>query len=109
MDSKQLEGWVLLRDGLTTATDGVQKIIESQEPKKDSVKPNPQEVEKLPWETKQGSKGEYEQTSKATTNNHVTFQALQKYVKDHKGFCALNGWRYWFDRNNETVIDRRKI
>jgi len=37
MDGKKLEGCVLLRDGLSMATDGVNLIIESMEPKDDEI------------------------------------------------------------------------
>ena len=103
-----LEFLVKLRDALQMGADACQERIEKMEPKI-SVKPNTQEVDKLPWETKQGSKGNYFQTSKAATNNHVTFQALQKYVKDHSGLCALNGWRYWFHNQDENTLDRRRV
>ena len=35
MDSKQLEGFVLLRDGLAMAADGVNKLLETTEPKEE--------------------------------------------------------------------------
>lgn len=62
----------------------------------------------LPWETKPGTKGEYQQTSKRATNNSDIFKALQRKLKEHNGFWQHKGVKYWFDRQNEDVIDRRK-
>jgi len=60
------------------------------------------------WETKQGTKGTYQQTNK--DNNKVeSFSRLAAELKDHNGFWQYKGCRYWFHQNNENVIDRRKI
>jgi len=62
---------------------------------------------KLFFETKQGSKGPYQQTSKAATSNSAVFQGLQAILKEHNGFCQLGAYKYWFDNQNPDVIDRR--
>ena len=64
---------------------------------------------KLFWETKQGEKGPFEQTSEKANQNSDLWKALKQKVKDHSGFWQNNGFRYWFDMKNENVVDRRKI
>ena len=64
---------------------------------------------KLFWETKQGEKGPFQQTSEKANQNSDLWKALKQKLKDHSGFWQNNGFRYWFDMKNENVIDRRKI
>lgn len=61
------------------------------------------------WEEKQGSKGEYQQTSKRANDNSIAFQELQKRLKEHNGFMVKEGFSYWFHQDDTDVIDRRKI
>jgi len=63
---------------------------------------------KLPYEKKQGTKGEYEQTSKRSTNNSVLFQALQAKLREHSGFWQHQRFKFWFHQQDQDVIDRRK-
>ena len=63
---------------------------------------------KLPYEKKQGTKGEYQQTSKRSTNNSDVFQALQKKLREHNGFWRHQEFKYWFHQQDQDVIDRRK-
>lgn len=63
---------------------------------------------KLPWEKKQGTKGEYEQTSKRSSNNNDIFQALQRKLKEKNGFWQHQGFKFWFHQQDQDVIDRRK-
>jgi hypothetical protein len=37
------------------------------------------------------------------------WKALKAKVKEHQGFWQFEGFRYWFDMQNEAVVDRRKI
>ena len=60
------------------------------------------------WETKEGTKGKYQQTSKKATNNHPVFQTLQTIVKEKGGFCILGGYKYWSHQGDVDIIDRRK-
>ena len=94
-------------EGLNSILTEIAKIDVTVEEQK--IAPtDPAEYDKLFWEKREGAKGIFERTSKKATNNHSTFQALQKTVKEHKGFCHIGGYRYWFDQNDEDVIDRRK-
>lgn len=63
---------------------------------------------KLPWETKQGTKGEYGQTSKRSTNNNDIFKVLQAKLREHNGFWQYQGFKFWFHQQDQDVIDRRK-
>lgn len=63
---------------------------------------------KLPWAIKQGTKGEYGQTSKRSTNNSDIFKALQRNLREHNGFWQHQGFKYWFHQQDQDVIDRRK-
>jgi len=67
-----------------------------------------EDFNKLFWETKESSKGPYQQTSKKATNNYLVFRALQAIIKEHKGFCHIGAYAYWFDQGNVDVIDRRR-
>lgn len=97
---------VKLRDAATMIADAANEQLEKMAPPE--VKYDEADFEKLFWETKEGSKGPYEQTSKKATNNHEIFQLLQKILKERNGFWQSKTHKYWFDRNDSDVIDRRK-
>ena len=67
------------------------------------------DFKKLFWEQKQGEKGPFEQTSEKATQNNDLWKALKAKVKGNQGFWQHEGFRYWFDMKNDSVIDRRKI
>ena len=67
------------------------------------------DFEKLFWEKKTGTKGEFEQTSEKANNNSDLWKTLKAKLKQHNDFWQNQGFRYWFDMKNENVIDRRKI
>lgn len=96
---------VKLRDAHQMAADALNDEIEKKAPVE--VKHDSKDFDKLAYTEKQGSKGPYYQTSKEANNNSQLFQDLQKIVKDHKGFCQFGNFKYWFDRSNEDIIDRR--
>ena len=64
---------------------------------------------KLFWEEKKGEKGPFEQTSEKANQNSDLWKTLKAKLKENKGFWQHSGFKYWFDMQNETVIDRRKI
>jgi len=102
LDSKQLEGFVLLRDGLSMAADGINKIVETTEPK-ETQKPTEAKFNGLKWIMTQGKKAPYEQTAVHGEDAHI----LYEYLKAHNNFCELFGYKIWIDRN-PNLIDRRK-
>lgn len=72
------------------------------------VKPTEEDFNKLLWERKTGTKGDYEQTSKDTNNNSQVFQALQAAVREKGGFRIISNYKYWLHQNDVNVIDRRR-
>jgi hypothetical protein len=64
---------------------------------------------KLFLEQKKGEKGPFEQTSEKANGNSDLWKALKAKVKEHQGFWQYQGCKYWFDMQNEAVVDRRKI
>jgi hypothetical protein len=96
---------VKLRDAHQMAADALNEEIEKRAPAE--VKHDAKDFDKLAWTEKTGQKGIYQQTTKEANNNSELFRDLQKIIKDHKGFYQLGGFKLWFDRSNEDVIDRR--
>jgi hypothetical protein len=60
------------------------------------------------WELKQGVKGPFEQTSDKSNGNSDLWKQLKVKLHEHNGFYQHRGVKYWFDRGNDTIIDRRK-
>lgn len=98
--------WVKLRDAGKLIADAANEQLEKMAPVQ--AKYDPKDFDTLFWEIKQGSKGEYQQTSKKATNNNPVFQALQTILKEKKGFCILGRYKYWTHQGDVDVIDRRK-
>lgn len=67
-----------------------------------------EDFEGLLWKEFQGNKGSFQRTDK--TENHISeiFLKLQSILNEHKGFCQINDYTYWFDHNNPDIIDRRR-
>jgi hypothetical protein len=68
-----------------------------------------QDFDKLLWQDKQGEKGPFQQTSEKATGNSDLWKVLRAKLKEHNGFWQNQGYKYWFDMQQETVIDRRKV
>lgn len=100
-----VEFLVKLRDAAQAMADAANEQLERMTPKevRDS-----QDYDKLFWENLEGNKGPFQRTSKKANQNSPVFQALQNILKEHKGFVHIGSYRYWFDRNDSDVIDRRK-
>lgn len=61
----------------------------------------------LDWQTVHGTKGDYEQVKRSQTKTDV-FDQLQADLKAHGNFMRRGGIQYWFHRDDQTVIDRRR-
>ena len=108
-DEKVLEILVDFTNALEAACVNVrQRIAELTGVSASVAVPVGADFNKLPYEKKQGTKGEYEQTSKRSTNNSDVFQALQKKLREHNGFWQYKEFKYWFHQQDQDVIDRRK-
>jgi hypothetical protein len=97
---------VKLRDAAQMMADAANEQLEKMAPAE--TKYNEEDFNKLFWETKEGSKGPYTQTSKKATNNSEIFQTLQKIVKEHDGFWQSKTHKYWFHQSDQDCIDRRQ-
>jgi hypothetical protein len=102
----RLEFLIKLRDGATMIADAAQEQLEKLAPC--DVKHDLKDFASLRWETKQGTKASYEQTSKEANNNSEAFQGLQKILQGHNGFWQSSTHKYWIHRDNLDKIDRRK-
>jgi hypothetical protein len=80
------------------------RIMEAEEPKK-AEKPTETQFNAPNWTQKTGTKGAYEQVENDGSEN---FKAISQYVKNHKGFCNLHGFKIWLHNQDENVIDRRR-
>ena len=97
---------VKLRDATTMIADACNEQLEKLAPP--SVKYDVKDFDSLKWETKTGTKGEYQQTTKEANNNSEIFQALQQVLSDSKGFWQNSSHKFWFHRENRDIIDRRR-
>lgn len=101
-----VEFFCKLRDGFQLAADACTQKLEALAPPE--VKHDAKDFDKLPWEDLKGNKGPFQRTSKKACNNSEIFQVLQTILRDHKGFCNIGVYKYWFDNQNPDVIDRRR-
>jgi len=101
-----VEFLVKLRDAAQMMADACNEQLERMAPPE--AKHNPEDFDKLFWESLEGSKGPFQRTSRKANNNSDLFQALQAILKEHKGFVHMGGFKYWFDNSDPDVIDRRK-
>jgi hypothetical protein len=85
-----------------------QHVKQAKTPEKTKGSEEELDFNKLFWEQKQGEKGPFEQTSEKANGNSDLWKKLKAKVKEHNGFCQYRGYRFWFDMQNENVVDRRK-
>ena len=96
LSSTQLEGFILLRDGLKMATDGINKIVESTEPKD-----TPQyDLKNIKTERTEGRNGFYD---KAVTQDGQDYQNLIADLKAHEGKLTRDGFFCWLFDDGKTV------
>lgn len=97
-----------LTDFLNAVESGIsaarQRIKESKLPEDENL-----DFTKLLWQKRTGTKGEFEQTSEKANGNSDLWKKLKAKLKEHAGFWQNQGFKYWNDRQQDTVIDRRKI
>lgn len=101
-----VEFLVKLREAAQMIADAANEQLEKMTPPE--VKYDEKDFASLKWETKSGTKGEYQQTTKEATNNSTVFQALKQILQDHKGFWQNSSHKYWTHQGNADIIDRRK-
>ena len=59
----------------------------------------------LNWTTKEGTRGNYEQTA---NDNSEAFKTLSAYVKAKGGFVTFHGFKAWIHNNDPNLIDRKR-
>lgn len=96
-----------LRDAAQQIADAANEYLEKQAPA--DVRAKTEDFNKLSWTVKEGTKGNYEQTSKEANQNNEIFQELQQILADHKGFWQNSSYKYWNHQDNLDIIDRREI
>ena len=79
------------------------KPYTEEPPKKE--KPTESQFNTLPWTTKKGTKGDYEQTA---NDSSPEFKALADYLTANKGFLHLYGFKVFFHYNDQNLIDRKR-
>lgn len=103
---KLVEALVLIRDGLIMTLDGVNILLGDKKPEEIKLtNPTENDFNSFNWQTKESSKGNYEQ---ANNNDSKAFRILQNWLSEHKGFANLHGYKLWFHINDENLIDRRR-
>lgn len=91
---------------ITMIYDCAKMLLDSQE--REEIKltnPTEKDFNSFNWQTKESSKGNYEQ---AKNNESKSFRILQNWLSEHKGFAKLHGYKLWFHLNDENLIDRRR-
>ena len=96
-----------LRDACQMIADAANEYLEKEAPV--NVKAKTEDFNKLSWEIKSGTKGDYEQTTKEANRDNEVFQELQQTLAEHKGFWQNSSFKYWNHQDNLDIIDRRKI
>jgi len=97
---------VKLRDAAQMMADAAAEQLEKMAPPE--TKYMPADFNSLKWETKTGSKANYEQTTKEVNDNSDVFKALQQILKDHNGFWQSKTHKFWFHQSDQDCIDRRQ-
>jgi len=97
--------YVKLRDHHQAVADAYNEELEKHRPPETAEKPTETQFNSLQWTTKEGTKGNYQQTEDDSSED---FSNLSDYIKAHQGFCKLYGWKVWLHNNNPDIIDRRR-
>lgn len=100
----EIEFLVKLRDAATMIADACEDYLGTKAPVEVRELGD---FDGLKWTEKDGSKGKYEQTTKAANNNSQEFQALQQKLKDKGGFFQTKSFKFWNHREDLDTIDRR--
>ena len=108
-EEKVLEALVDFASAIESACVQLKQYVKEQQGVglRDNDNLSDEDYNKLYWDTKEGAKGKYQQTSKAATNNHGAFQQLQQKLRERNGYCIIGSYKYWFHQRDENVIDRR--
>ncbi|MBN1357810.1 hypothetical protein JW988_03480 [Candidatus Bathyarchaeota archaeon] len=105
-NTRQVEALVLIRDGTAMIQDGINRLLDTEEPEDQLPKPTEQQINSLEWVSVTSKTGSsYEQTE---NDNSKEFRILQNWLGENKGFAQLYGFKFWFHMSDENLVDRRK-
>ena len=97
---------VKLRDAAVMISDACEEYLEKLAPKEE--KKDAHKYDSLFWETKQGNKGEYEQTSEKANGNSELWQDLKSWLEKNQGKARLGEFFFWQFSNEPTTVGRKK-
>ena len=97
---KEVEGFVLIRDGCTMVLDGINLLLVETEPKQ--AQPN-YDVMKLVTRQTEGKSGYYLKASAEDNQNNPDFEALIEDLKQHDNKLTKQGFFCWLFSDNKTV------
>ena len=112
MQSECTEGLVLIRDGVLMIADGVNKILETTEPKEEtkptvdkSAEVAEYNPENIPWVSAEGEKGIYQkypayQQKPAMLTDYIN---LLEDLTQHNGKLQKAGFFYWKFPDGSTI------
>jgi hypothetical protein len=93
---KQVEAMVLIRDGLTMTLDGVNRLLELEEPKETKK----YDLSKVKTEKTEGPSGFYQ---KATEQDSQDYRLLIEDLKQHDGKLTRDGMFIWLFSDGKAV------
>jgi len=91
---------IKLRDGCAMILDAANERLESLAPPGASPTGPSYDVNKIQWQSAQGTKGPYEKTD---GDQSPDYKALLQGLKFHKGKMNIDGSFYWLFENAVTV------
>ena len=99
MSESVVEFYIKLRDAAALILDGANAVLETLAPPGASPTGS-YDVNKIQWQSVQGTKGPYEKTDGDKT---ADYQALLKDLQLHKGKMNIDGSFYWLFENQKTI------
>ena len=103
-ETKLYETFAKMRDCLLGAADAIDQLIQTES--KQIFKEY--DVEKIPWQTRTGEKGEFQLADLEENKGNPDFEALLEDLrKEHTTGMTIKPYFYWLF-NNKTTIGRKQ-
>ena len=99
---KELEGLVLVRDGLTMAVDGLNNILETTEPKEEQT-PQTYDLMQVVTVQTEGPRGQYLKITHENNESNPVYFALVEDLKTHKGTITKQGYFVFLFEDQKTA------
>ena len=96
---KEVEGFVLIRDGCTMVLDGVNKLLEETEPE---TKPH-YDIMKTVTRQTEGKNGAYLKVTEEDNKDNKNYHDLVEDLKTHNQKLTTQGYFCWLFGDNKTV------